>query len=188
MARQTKVPTKKIKAAVRSEPQVVKGGRQASRPEIRPVRKPAKMILTQSERKNLIAKLVSLREELTGQVAALKNDSLKRNDEVNPVEDGTDAYDRQFALSLASSEQEAVAQINDALRRITEGTYGVCEQCQGAIEKARVEALPFVRTCIRCQSELERHNSKFRPSSGPADAEQWEENRSTTSEGEEEEA
>jgi RNA polymerase-binding transcription factor DksA len=147
----------------------------------------AKVTLSAADRKTIISKLVALREELTGQITALKNDSLKRNDEVNPVEDGTDAYDRQFGLSLASSEQEAVSQINEALRRIYEGSYGLCDQCQGLIEKGRLEALPFVQTCIRCQSELERNNSKFRSNTATSELEQWEENRTTSGEGEEEE-
>lgn len=147
----------------------------------------AKPHLTPAEKKALVARLLSLREDLAGQIRALKDDSLKRNDEVNTVEDGTDAYDRQFGLSLASSEQEAVAQINEALRRLSEGTYGLCEECQGGIEKARIDALPFVKTCIRCQSERERNNSRFRPSFGGDDSEQWEDGRPAASEGEEEE-
>lgn len=196
MAKNTKVPTKRKEPSGSAKRPVAKiavkrdkaQAKPAARPASKPAAKPApRTVLTPAERKILIAKLLALREDLTGQIASLKNDALKRNDEVNPVEDGTDAYDRQFGLTLASSEQEAVAQINEALRRIAEGVYGVCEQCQGGIEKGRIEALPFVHTCIRCQSELERNNSKFRPAFAEAEGEQWEEGRSTSSEGEEEE-
>lgn len=196
MAKNTKVPTKRKEPSGSAKRPVAKSAVRSDRPQAKPAAKHdakaaakpvPKTSLTQAERKVLIAKLLALREDLTGQITSLKNDALKRNDEVNPVEDGTDAYDRQFGLTLASSEQEAVSQINEALRRIAEGLYGVCEQCQGGIEKARIEALPFVRTCIRCQSELERNNSKFRPAFAEAEGEQWDEGRSTPSEGEEEE-
>lgn len=186
MAKLTKVPANKIKLSGHSKAPAAKSRKKAEEVHPKPARKPAaKVSLSQTERKSLTAKLVALREELTGQITALKNDALKRNDEVNPVEDGTDAYDRQFGLSLASSEQEAVTQINDALRRIGDGSYGLCEQCQGVIEKARLDALPFVQTCIGCQSELERNNSKFRPNAGVSETEQWDENRTPSAEGEE---
>jgi DnaK suppressor protein len=99
--------------------------------------------------------LLAMRERLVTQIEALKDDSLRRDDEVNTEEDGTDAFDRQFALDLATSEQDAVVQIDESLRRIEEGRYGVCEECAGAIEAPRLKALPFVRTCIACQSQLE---------------------------------
>lgn len=191
MAKQPRESGKKTtKSSAQTKPSAAKAAGKASWGEskTKTERKPqAKVVLSQAERKVLVARLLAMREELTGQIAALKNDALKRNDEVNPVEDGTDAYDRQFGLSLASSEQEAVAQMNDALRRLADGTYGVCEQCQGGIEKARIEALPFVRTCIRCQSDMEKNNSKYRPSAGTLDTEQWDENRTPSHEGEEEE-
>jgi RNA polymerase-binding transcription factor DksA len=123
--------------------------------------------------------LVTMRDDLVGQVSHLKNDSLRRDDEVNTVEDGTDAFERQFALTLASTEQEAVGQINEALRQLEEGTYGACEHCQNAIEEARLEALPFVKTCIVCQSEIEKSGSRSRAGLGLAAAEPWDETRST---------
>ena len=188
MAKKTKVPARKKVSPGSAKPSVAKALAKSSKTPVRHAGKPAaKTVLNQAERKALVAKLLALREDLTGQIASLKNDALRRNDEVNPVEDGTDAYDRQFGLTLASSEQEAVSQINEALRRLEEGLYGVCEQCQGGIERARIVALPFVKTCIRCQSELERNNSKFRPAFAEEEAEKWDETRTSSPEGEEEE-
>ncbi len=93
----------------------------------------------------------------------LKDESLYRNDQIRTGEEGTDVFDRQFALNLASSEQEAIHDIDDAIRRIDEGTYGVCEDCGCVIGKARLKALPFVRSCMQCQSEKERNRPHFRP-------------------------
>jgi RNA polymerase-binding transcription factor DksA len=135
--------------------------------------------LDAKDRKRIRDMLLALRDDLSGQVSTLKHDSLRRDDEVNNVEDGTDAFERQFALSLASSEQEAVGQINEALRQLEEGTYGACEQCQSLIEKARLEALPFVKTCITCQSAIEKGGGKFRAGMGASNAEPWDETRAT---------
>lgn len=99
--------------------------------------------------------LLGLRERLSGQIAVLKHDSLQRVDEVNTLEDGTDAFDRQMALDLASSEQESLAEIDEALRRLDDDAYGICEECGDLIEAPRLRALPFVRNCVACQSKLE---------------------------------
>ena len=100
--------------------------------------------------------LLTMRQRLTQQVAALKSESLHREDRVNIEEDGTDAFDRQFALELASSESESLFEIDEALRRIEDGSYGQCEECDGRVEKPRLKALPFVRRCIACQSKSEQ--------------------------------
>jgi len=119
--------------------------------------------LNKRERESLRHALVEARERLSGQITSLKNESLTRNDEVNVEEDGTDAFDRQFALTLASTENEAIFEIDDALRRLDAGEYGKCEECSGGIERARLKAIPFVRTCIRCQSEIEKKRPGYRP-------------------------
>ena len=97
-----------------------------------------------------------LRDRLTGQVARMRQDSLKRDDEVNPEEDGTDAFDRLFALERAGSDQDMIFTIDESIRAIDEGKYGVCEGCASLIEKPRLQALPFAKNCIKCQSEMER--------------------------------
>ena len=100
--------------------------------------------------------LITMRERLAGKVEQLRSESLTRDDEVNPQEDGTDAFERLFSLERASGDQEIIVKIDDALRAIGEGTYGACDECECAIEKPRLKALPFAKTCISCQSELER--------------------------------
>jgi RNA polymerase-binding transcription factor DksA len=114
------------------------------------------------EREDLKRMLVATRERLTGQIATLHGESLQRHDRVNIEEEGTDAFERQLALDLASSEQDSLYEIDEALRRIEQGTYGICEQCGCKIEKPRLKALPFVRTCVGCQSQIERANAARR--------------------------
>lgn len=71
---------------------------------------------------------------------------------------GSDAYDRDFALNILSQEQDALLKIDDALKRIELGTYGICEMSGKPIPKARLEAIPFARYTVECQQEVERKN------------------------------
>jgi len=115
------------------------------------------------EKKDFIEMLVRLRERMRSQISTLTAESLRRQDKVNLAEEGTDAFDRQFALNLASSEQQVLAQVETALRRFEDGTYGICNECDQSIEKIRLKALPFVEMCIKCQSEYEKGKPKFHP-------------------------
>jgi RNA polymerase-binding protein DksA len=69
---------------------------------------------------------------------------------------GTDTFDRDFALSLVSSEQEALSEVESAIKRIKDGTYGICIDCGQPIPDKRLEALPASARCIECQSKSER--------------------------------
>lgn len=69
---------------------------------------------------------------------------------------GTDNFDRDFALSLVSSEQEALQEIEAAIRRIMNGTYGVCEITGEPIKKDRLKAVPFTRYSLEGQQQLEK--------------------------------
>ena len=99
--------------------------------------------------------LVGERFRLTVVVEGLREESLVRHDEVNHEEDGTDAFIRLSGLDRASNEQAQIVKIDQALRAIQDGEYGMCEQCGCRIETPRLQALPFVKTCIKCQSEAE---------------------------------
>ena len=121
--------------------------------------------LTSAQRREFRDMLIVMSDQLRNQITALRDDSLKRVDEVNHAEDGTDAFERQFALKLASTEHESVVEIDEALRRIRDRTYGICENCERLIEYPRLKALPFVRLCISCQSEEERKHGPYRQAS-----------------------
>ena len=103
--------------------------------------------------------LMVLRDRLTGQVARMRQDSLTRDDEVNTEEDGTDAFDRLFALERAGSDQDLIFTIDESIVAIDEGKYGQCDGCGNLIEKPRLQALPFAKNCIKCQSEMERNRN-----------------------------
>jgi RNA polymerase-binding transcription factor DksA len=73
---------------------------------------------------------------------------------------GTDTFDRDFALSLVSSEQEALAEIEAAIKRIHVGTYGICESTQQPIAKERLLAVPFTRYSAEAKKVVERHSHR----------------------------
>ncbi len=74
---------------------------------------------------------------------------------------GSDAYDRDLALNLLSQEQNALYEIEEAIERIDRGVYGYCEVSGEVIPAERLEAIPFARLTVQCQSKFEKEN-RFR--------------------------
>ena len=68
----------------------------------------------------------------------------------------TDTYDREFSLTLASNERKLLYEIDEALKKIEEGIYGICEDCKCAISLSRLKAIPYARLCLKCQQEKEK--------------------------------
>ena len=102
------------------------------------------------------AELLAMRDRITGQSGALRHAALQRHDEVNPEEDGTDAFMRLQTLEQVGTQHRDIANIDDALRSIEKGTYGICDMCGERISKPRLAVLPFATNCVKCQSEMER--------------------------------
>ena len=76
----------------------------------------------------------------------------------HPGDAGTDACDRDLALCLLYQEQNTLLEIDEALQRIEEGTYGVCEMSGKPIPMPRLEAIPFARFTVECQAQLEKQS------------------------------
>lgn len=70
---------------------------------------------------------------------------------------GSDTFEQEFSLNLVSNQQEILYEIDEALGRLEEKTYGLCEECQKPIPIKRLKALPFARLCIKHQEELEKN-------------------------------
>jgi RNA polymerase-binding transcription factor DksA len=81
----------------------------------------------------------------------------------NPADRGTDEYDMGAALSLISSEQNALFEIDQALRRIRDGTYGVCEATGKPIPAERLDAVPWTRFARDVEEKLEREEQARKP-------------------------
>ena len=115
-------------------------------------------------------KLLQLRDAMVDSMAGVAQETLRSRAEgseasafgMHQADAGSDAYDRDFALSLLSQEQDALYEIDQALKRIEVGTYGVCEMSGKPIPRARLEAIPFARFTVQCQSQLEKQNKASR--------------------------
>jgi len=105
--------------------------------------------------------LLELREQLTKQMNGLAEESAQEmaGYSLHMADSGTDNFDRDFALSLLSSDQDAVFEIEEALKRIERKTYGVCELTGKNIPKARLEAIPWTRFTVDAQAQLEREGA-----------------------------
>ena len=116
------------------------------------------------------AKLLQLRDSLLDAMLGVSRDTLRARAEgsedsafgMHQADAGSDAYDRDFALSLLSQEQDALYEIEEALKRIDGGTYGVCEMSGKPIPHARLEAIPFARYTVECQTLIEKQKKATR--------------------------
>lgn len=115
-------------------------------------------------------KLLQLRDAMVDSMTGVAQDTLRARAEgseasafgMHQADAGSDAYDRDFALSLLSQEQDALYEIDEALKRIDLGTYGKCEMSGKPISRARLEAIPFARFTVECQSQLEKQSKASR--------------------------
>jgi RNA polymerase-binding transcription factor DksA len=120
--------------------------------------------------------LIELRNHITGQLDQHTEETLKRSSKDDSgdlssygqhmADAGTDTFDRDFALSLVSNEQEALSEVEAAIQRIKAGTYGVCEISQKPIARERLLAVPFTRYSAEAQKDLERNRHRSRTQAG----------------------
>ena len=104
-------------------------------------------------------KLVTLRARLRGDVTtmaevALRKSGMEGSDSfgmpIHMAELGSDNFEQEFTLSLMQTEEDTLEHIESALERIEQGVYGQCVECNGAIPKTRLNALPYTPFCIKC--------------------------------------
>src|ERR1041384_159749 len=105
--------------------------------------------------------LLDLRERLLNQMNGLAKESAEEmaSYSLHMADSGTDNFDRDFALSLLSSDQDAIYEIEEALKRIEKNTYGICELTGKQIPKARLQAIPWTRFTVQAQAQLEREGA-----------------------------
>lgn len=181
-----KVPAKKAPAKKAVKKAMPKKAARKPAPARLPAPKPAPAIhvhkvkparaFGKEELKFFRAQLQKQLDLIQGNLNALAGDNLKRSPtdssgdisahSTHMADQGTDNFDRELALNLASSRQESLYDVEDAIHRIDDGSYGACELCGGAIERARLKALPFAKKCMICQNAAERGRTKYRPFGG----------------------
>ena len=105
--------------------------------------------------------LLELRERLLQQMSGLAKESAEEmpSYSLHMADSGTDNFDRDFALSLLSSDQDAIYEIEEALKRIEKDTYGICELTGKPIPVSRLDAIPWTRFTVEAQSQLEREGA-----------------------------
>jgi RNA polymerase-binding transcription factor DksA len=119
-------------------------------------------------------RLLDLRDDLVDSMSGMTRDTIRNAPEGSEAsgsgqhqgDAGSDAYDRDFALSVLAKEQDALYEIEEALVRMRKGFYGICELSNRKIPQARLEAIPFARLTVECQAQWEKEYGKrrFRPS------------------------
>ncbi|MDD5237081.1 MAG: TraR/DksA C4-type zinc finger protein [Candidatus Omnitrophica bacterium] len=115
------------------------------------------------EFKKLVLKKKS---ELIEQINHISEDTLKKSPKeasgdissytYHMADVATDTYDREFSMSLASNDRAIFYEIEDALKKIEDGTYGICEECKDFIAKVRLRAIPYARLFLKCQEKKEK--------------------------------
>jgi len=114
--------------------------------------------------KSAKVRLLEMKRAITREI----NDDLKHGRE-GAKEDGMDTYDlaseerdREINFILSDREREKLQLIEEAIERIDEGSYGICESCESDIAPGRLEAMPFTRLCVSCQAEREKEARQSR--------------------------
>jgi len=129
----------------------------------RPIEKPKKNgeVKIKAEWTKFYERLLELREQLVRQMNGLAKESAQEmaGYSLHMADSGTDNFDRDFALSLLSSDQDAIYEIEEALKRIEKNTYGICELTGKQIPKSRLEAIPWTRFTVQAQAQLEREGA-----------------------------
>jgi DnaK suppressor protein len=101
-------------------------------------------------------RLLLLRSRLRNDVTSMTDAALHHDGSENstmPIhmaELGSDNFEQEFTLSLLATEEDTLGAIEQALERVETGTYGTCEECNGVIPKARLDALPHTPVCVKC--------------------------------------
>jgi RNA polymerase-binding protein DksA len=110
--------------------------------------------------------ILKKKEEILDDIKHISDDTLKKSQKdasgdisgytYHMADVATDTYDREFSLGLASSDRQFLYELDDAIKRIEDGTFGVCQDCKVLIAKNRLKAVPHARLCVKCQEKKEK--------------------------------
>lgn len=116
--------------------------------------------MKKAEMKVYRERLLDIRARLRGDVTSMAHAALRKSGAdgetssmpIHMAELGSDNFEQEFTLSLLANEEDRLGMIETALQRIESGDYGQCEQCEGAIPKTRLNAIPYTPVCVKCAS------------------------------------
>jgi RNA polymerase-binding protein DksA len=118
---------------------------------------------TREDLKKFRETLIEKRAELVGDVALLEDQALRSTEEdvsVDHMADhGSDSFEQDQTIGLIERESGVLREIQQALKKLKSGDFGLCEECGGRIKKARLRALPYARLCLDCQIAAEEAGS-----------------------------
>jgi len=124
--------------------------------------------MTKSELKAYRQQLLKLQSRINGDVSHLADEALRQNQQeatgnlsnmpIHMADIGTDNFEQELTLSLMGNLEQSLEEIADALNRMKEGKFGICEECAGEIAKARLKELPYSRYCVNCARKLEQRS------------------------------
>lgn len=110
--------------------------------------------------------ILKRKEEALDDIKHISDDTLKKSQKeasgdisgytYHMADVATDSYDREFSLGIASDERKMIYELDDALKRIEDGTFGICEDCKSAIAKGRLKAVITARLCVKCKEKREK--------------------------------
>lgn len=121
--------------------------------------------LTKQQLKEFKRRLVEERAKFAEEIRSIAREASKNLREasgdlssytLHMADMSADTYERELSMGLASTEQEVLYQIDEALKRFEEGTYGTCQQCTKPIILSRLKAVPYTSLCISCQRVKEQ--------------------------------
>jgi RNA polymerase-binding protein DksA len=127
------------------------------------------MPLTKTQLKQFRHLLLAERAKVAGEIKSIARETLKSPREasgdlsaytMHMADMAADTYERELSMDLVSNEQEILYQIDDALKRMDEGAYGVCQQCNKPITMTRLKAVPYTSLCIQCQRLKEQKDKR----------------------------
>ena len=127
------------------------------------------MALTKDQLKQFRQLLITERAKLVQEIRSIAQDNSKTPRDasgdlsaytVHMADMAADTYERELSMNIVSSEQEILYQIDDALKRMDDGSFGSCQQCNQVITMSRLKAVPYASLCIACQRVKEQKNKR----------------------------
>lgn len=117
--------------------------------------------MRKADRDGFLTKLITMRSRLSGEMrnltdAALRLSNRDSHQPTHSAELGNDAIEQEVAIAVLESEGGVLGEINNAIKRFENNTFGTCERCAKRIPKPRLQVIPYTRFCVECQSLEER--------------------------------
>ena len=127
------------------------------------------MALSKQQLKQFRQLLITEHAKFAGEIKSIAQDTSKSPREgsgdlsaytIHMADMAADTYERELSMNIVSSEQEILYQIDDALKRLDDGSFGICQQCNKPISMSRLKAVPYASLCIECQRVKEQKTKR----------------------------